>query len=115
MQEGAAVYVLGPKGYEKAREGSNGFSCLVQRVRRVVSPVCYDAEGSRTTLLADFRREELKAAGMDETKVQEALAAEYEKGELKAPQRPGIAYMLSPDFYRVDPETREATRSFRPT
>ncbi len=27
----ATVYVLGPKGYEKAREGSNGFSCFVGR------------------------------------------------------------------------------------
>ncbi len=24
----ATIYVLGPKGYEKAREGTNGFSCL---------------------------------------------------------------------------------------
>ena len=27
----AAVYVLGPKGYEKVREGTNGFSCLIER------------------------------------------------------------------------------------
>jgi len=27
----AAVYILGPKGYEKVREGTNGFSCLMMR------------------------------------------------------------------------------------
>src|SRR5262249_34641613 len=27
----ATVYILGPKGYEKAREGTNGFSCFVGR------------------------------------------------------------------------------------
>ena len=27
----AAVYILGPKGYEKVREGTNGFSCLIER------------------------------------------------------------------------------------
>ena len=27
----ATIYILGPKGYEKAREGTNGFSCFVGR------------------------------------------------------------------------------------
>ena len=27
----ATVYILGPKGFEKAREGTNGFTCYVQR------------------------------------------------------------------------------------
>src|SRR5215510_15354224 len=47
----ATVYVLGPKGYSKLREGSNGFSCIVQRERLDESaPQCFDAEGSGTTL-----------------------------------------------------------------
>src|SRR5215475_8584478 len=49
----ATVYVLGPKGYEKAREGTNGFSCLVSRhfvkpAETTIEPQCFDAEGSRT-------------------------------------------------------------------
>ena len=31
ISEHATVYVLGPKGYVKARSGTNGFSCLVER------------------------------------------------------------------------------------
>src|SRR5260370_8674936 len=27
----ATIYVLGPKGYEKAVEGKNGFSCIIDR------------------------------------------------------------------------------------
>src|SRR5215470_17930923 len=60
----AAIYILGPKGYEKAREGSNGFTCLVNRqYLDTLEPECYDAEGSRTTLLAHLRTEELRAQG----------------------------------------------------
>src|ERR1700737_3366930 len=48
---GAAVYVLGPKGYAKAREGPNGFPCLVTReIPDTMEPECYDAEGTATTL-----------------------------------------------------------------
>src|SRR3984893_12425358 len=51
----ATVYVLGPKGYEKAREGTNGFSCFVSRhfvkpTETTIEPQCFDAEGSRTLL-----------------------------------------------------------------
>src|SRR5262249_19297838 len=42
----AAVYVLGPKGYSKLKEGTNGFSCIVQRERLdEIAPQCFDAEG----------------------------------------------------------------------
>ena len=49
----ATVYILGPKGDEKVREGTNGFSCYVGRhfvnpTETTVEPTCYDAEGSRT-------------------------------------------------------------------
>jgi len=29
----AAVYILGPSGYVKVREGRNGFTCLISRER----------------------------------------------------------------------------------
>jgi hypothetical protein len=51
----ATIYVLSTKGYEKAREGTNGFSCFVSRhfvkpTETTVEPQCFDAEGSRTLL-----------------------------------------------------------------
>ena len=53
----AAVYIVGPKGYEKAREGTNGFSCFIFRsfkgtTQTSSAPACFDAEGSRTIMLA---------------------------------------------------------------
>src|SRR5262245_63318013 len=42
----ATVYVLGPKGYSKLKEGTNGFSCIVQLERLdEIAPQWFDAEG----------------------------------------------------------------------
>src|SRR5216684_961816 len=62
VSEHATVYVLTSRGYIKAREGTNGFSCLVERqFMGTLEPLCYDAEGSATTLQARLYREELRA------------------------------------------------------
>ena len=47
----ATVYVLGPKGYEKAREGTNDASCLVGRhfvkpTETTIEPICYDPKAA---------------------------------------------------------------------
>ena len=48
----ATVYVLDSTGYVKVRDGSNGFSCFVDRQAPVnLEPTCFDAEGSATTFL----------------------------------------------------------------
>jgi len=62
----ATVYILGAKGYEKVREGTNGFSCLIERSL----PACFDAEGSRTLAQTILRREELRAQGKSEAEIQ---------------------------------------------
>jgi hypothetical protein len=56
----AAVYVLGPKGYQKARDGTNGFTCLIERsfsgtTQTSSAPACFDAEGSRSIMVAYLR------------------------------------------------------------
>lgn len=114
LRQDAAVYVLGDQGYEKVRDSQNGFACLIQRISTFRAPVCYDAEGVRTTLQADLRRGELQAQGVSDKEISETLDAEYKSGKLKAPSRPGVAYMLSPDFVRLDPETGEASSVFPP-
>ena len=64
ISDQATLYVLGPKGYEVAQQGSNGFSCLVEReIPETQEPECFDAEGSATTLPARLRVEELRAQG----------------------------------------------------
>src|SRR6202161_1223922 len=70
----ATVYVLGPKGYEKAREGTNGFTCFVGRhfvkpAETTIEPQCFDAEGSRTLLLVYMHGEELRTNGKAEAEI----------------------------------------------
>jgi hypothetical protein len=102
IREKATVYVLGPKGYEKAREGSNGVSCIVTRrfaspTETSVEPMCYDAEGSQTLLLADLYGEELRSKGTPEADIKAEIANGFKSGRFKAPSKPGIRYMLSSD------------------
>jgi hypothetical protein len=108
----AALYVLGPKGYEKIRESTNGFSCLVGRsfdrtgtTEASIDPECYDAEGTRTLLLVTLRQEELRAEGKSEAEVKADIANGYKAGRYQAPDKPGFVYMLSSENYIRNPET----------
>lgn len=102
IRDKATVYVLGPKGYEKAREGTNGVSCLVGRhfmtpTETTVEPMCYDPEGSRTLLVVEMYEEELRSKGTSEADIKAEVANGYKAGRFKAPSKPGIKYMLSSD------------------
>jgi hypothetical protein len=109
FREQAGVYVLGEGGFELARESRNGFHCLVERSHRgAFEPQCFDQEGSRTLMQAVLMRAELRAAGADDETIRRAVAAGWAEGRLRAPSRPGINYMLSPEN-RV-PIDREGTR-----
>jgi hypothetical protein len=86
----ASVYILGPKGYEKVREGTNGFSCLVERsfkgtTQTSSAPACFDAEGSGSIMVAYLRREELRAEGKSEEEVKDDIAKGYQDGRFKVP------------------------------
>src|ERR1700723_4716015 len=66
----ATVYILEPSGYVKVRDGSNGFSCFVDRQDPLnLEPTCFDAEGSATTLQSRFLAEDLRAKGKSEDEV----------------------------------------------
>src|SRR5579862_5791233 len=97
----AAVYVLGRGGYEKVRDGSNGFSCMVFRSfvnpsETTMGPMCFDAEGSRTVMVAWMRGEELRSLGKSEGEIKAELDVEHKDGRLHHPTKIGILYMLSP-------------------
>ena len=108
----AAVYVLGPKGYEKARDGTNGFTCLVERsfrggVQTSSAPACFDAEGSRSIMIAYLRREELRAEGKSEEEIKEDIANGYTDGRFKVPG-PGFLYMMSNENYVYNSESKKS-------
>jgi hypothetical protein len=96
----ATVYVLGSKGYEKAREGTNGFSCFVGRhfvkpAETTIEPQCFDAEGSRTLLLVYMHGEELRTNGKSEAEIKADVANGYKEGRYQCPSKPGFLYMMS--------------------
>ena len=96
----ATVYVLGPKGYEKAREGTNGFSCIVTRhfvkpAETTIEPQCFDAEGSRTLLPVYLHGEELRTNGKSEAEIKADVASGYKEGRYQYPSKPGFLYMMS--------------------
>ena len=96
----ATIYILGPKGYEKAREGTNGFSCFVGRQfltpkETTIAPQCLDAEGSRTLLLVYMHGEELRTNGKSEAEIKADVASGYKEGRYQNPNKPGFLYMMS--------------------
>lgn len=96
----ATVFLLEPSGYVKIREGTNGFSCFVDRQTPLnLEPTCFDAEGSRTTFPTRIFAEELRAKGKSEEEIQAAIEEGYKSGKFHAPQKPGIVYMMSDSGY----------------
>jgi len=96
----AGVYLLERSGYIKVRDGTNGFSCLVDRQTPWnTEPSCFDAEGSVTTLLTRIFVEDERAKGKSEDQINVEVEAGYKSGKFKTPSKPGIVYMLSDNNY----------------
>ena len=92
----ATVSVLDKTGYAKAREGTNGFSCIVDRQTPYnLEPTCFDREGTATTLPTRIFVEEQRAKGRTEEQIKTDVDAGYKSGKFKAPAKSGIVYMMS--------------------
>ena len=114
----ATVYVLDPKGYEKAREGTNGFSCFVGRhfvkpTETTIEPQCFDAEGSRTLLPVYLHGEELRTSGKSEAEIKADIANGYKEGRFQYPSKPGFLYMMSSEN-RLSAITDQSSGIFPP-
>ena len=104
----ATVYLLERTGYVKVREGSNGFTCIVERETPLtMEPECYDAEGSATTLLIRFYTEEQRAKGTSEAEIKAGIEQGYKSGKFKAPRKFGIVYMMSQHNHVLRPDTNQ--------
>jgi hypothetical protein len=105
VSNNATIYVFGKKGYRIAREGTNGFHCLISRERLdTLEPECFDAETGATSMQTVLFREVERAKGRGDDEINAEIAAGYETGRFKAPAKPGIIYMTSPHNRVFDPE-----------
>ena len=81
ISDKATVYVLDSTGYVKVQDGSNGFSCFVDRQTSLnQEPTCFDAEGSATTLPTRLFAEEQRAKGRTEDQIKADIDAGYKGG-----------------------------------
>jgi hypothetical protein len=110
LREDATVYVLGPKGYVKARDGKNAFTCYVTRRNGDIFPICWDQEGARSLMPVDLDDAVWRLAGMSNAEIDAKIAQGYREGKYRAPARAGVSYMLSPIRYRID-EQGKITRT----
>jgi hypothetical protein len=96
ISDHATVYALDKTGYLKVQDGTNGFSCFVDRQTPLnLEPTCFDAEGSATTLISRFYAEDQRAKGKSEEEIKAGIDAAYKAGKFHAPAKPGIVYMMS--------------------
>ncbi|MFS8086590.1 MAG: hypothetical protein ACMG6H_13235 [Acidobacteriota bacterium] len=102
LRKDATVYVFSKTGYEKARTGTNGFNCLVNRDGTQngdlsVYPTCWDPEGSRTILPVMLRVGKLIAQQKSAAEIKRDIDEGFSQGKLQGPTKAGIAYMLAGD------------------
>jgi hypothetical protein len=119
LRKEATVYTFGKNGYEKARTGSNGFNCMVNRDGiqngdTEVHPTCWDHEGSRTILPVMLRVGELLAQQKSAAEIKRDIDEGFASGRFHSPAKAGIAYMLAGDV-KFDPKSGKlSTTEFPP-
>jgi hypothetical protein len=106
LRSEATVFVLDPaKGYVRERQGTNGFTCYVQRTDYMredygdsyVAPECQDPEGTTSIVPVEFDIERIRAEGkLGPSELKQEIIRRFKDGVYHSPARPGIAYMLCP-------------------
>lgn len=115
LRAGATVYVYGAKGFTRTREGTNGFTCLLNRDGflyggMAFKPTCWDPEGATSYVPVMLRVGEMLAAGKSADDVKAEIAAGFKSGKFHRPVRTGIAYMIAGDVL-LAPGTGEVTKT----
>jgi hypothetical protein len=106
LRADATVFVLDPaSGYVVERQGTNGFTCFVERTDYVraqfrddlVVPICFDPEGTRTIAPVSFDVARLRAEGkLSAEDLKAEIMRRFKDGVYRSPARPGISYMIAP-------------------
>jgi hypothetical protein len=110
----AEVLVLGRHGYETAVNGTNGFTCLVERSwmspfdspefwnPKMRGPVCYNPAASKSILAYTLRRTKLALAGLSKAQMLDEIRAAAARKELQWPEPGAMSFMMSKDGYLGD-------------
>ena len=113
----ATILTLAPQGYQTAVNGTNGFTCLVERSwtgpfdhpefwnPKIRAPVCYNAAASRSVVPYTLMRTKLALAGRSQAQMLEDVRAAVTHKELAAPEPGAMSYMMSRDQYLGDGPT----------
>lgn len=112
LRDSATVYVLNPaKGFQVARQGSNGFHVLVARTgddtfrgswplqqyrTDILYPIGFDQAGAKAQMRIFLDAAEMQAKGMPARRLKEIMRERYRTKYYPMPKRAGVAYMLSP-------------------
>lgn len=93
----ARVMVLTDSGYVVGDPGNSSVTCVVNRSwTHSVEPHCYDAEGARTVMLIELRRNFLRHSGKTEADIAAEIGRGLASGIYRLPSRPALTYMMSP-------------------
>jgi len=110
----AEILVLGPKGYAVAVAGKNGFTCLVERSwfaglkdesfwnPAIRGPDCYNRQAARSVLPTFLTRTQWVLAGASRDQLIARTRAAMAAGQVRAPERGAMNYMLSKHGYLGD-------------
>jgi len=112
LRDNATVYVLNPdKGFEVARQGTNGFHAVVARTGDdtfrgtwplreyrddILYPISFDEAGAKAQMRVFFDAAEMQAKGTPPEELKKIIQERYKTRYYKAPERAGVSYMLSP-------------------
>ena len=107
ISKDAEVLVFGPKGYEIAVKGQNGFVCVVHRSWTSASddpefwnpkrrgPMCLNAAAAKSYLPNTIMRTNLVLAGQSKDQMFQAIKAAYANGKLPPLESGAMCYMMS--------------------
>jgi hypothetical protein len=110
----ATILTLEPRGYQTAVNGTNGFTCLVERSwtapfdnpefwnPKMRGPVCYNPAASSSILPYTLRRTKLALEGHSKAQMLDEIRAAVASGELPLPEPGAMSFMMSKDGYLGD-------------
>ncbi|TRY33299.1 hypothetical protein [Aliiglaciecola sp. M165] len=98
LRDGASVYTLTNAGFKLTHKSDGPFTCIVERNHpRAIIPQCADAAGTDSVIPGVMKKTEWALAGVKLDERKKRFSALAQKNILRAPERPGISYMMS-DF-----------------